>query len=537
MAAMARSESAPADTIAAFDFDHTLLNGDTLILLQRHCRRQPQLIFDWIRLAPALLLWLARLRSTAWFKERFLCHLFAGISTQERSTLLPQVLTPLLMQNLRHEARERLNWHRHQGHRLFIVSASPRQLLQTVADQLGATLLATETSDLLSHSAETPLRLQSANCKGPEKVLRLEAALGRPLSSVCLHAYGDSRGDRELLLAADHPHWRSFEPREVPYPERRPLPWLPLISLALLLALGWGLGQLPSPQRQALLQALARLPLWLPALYGFLAMAFLLRYCRWRLLLSSQGIGRWGLADAHGWFRGFALTATPGKLGELSRVQHMHQQLGYPRAPIVQAFVAERLLDVLAVTIWLTVLAPAALAPLGHRLRGATTALADPPGLVPAMILAMVAVSGLALLLAKRAPLRQRRLRQTMARLRPRSWIRLLPSLLSGTAISLLIWASEPMILWLLVQAISPRTISPGVAMAIYMISGTAGMASALPGGIGVNEGATMMLLSQQGVPLAPALSIAIIRRLITPWSVVALAGAISGFRPRPGKL
>jgi uncharacterized protein (TIRG00374 family) len=153
------------------------------------------------------------------------------------------------------------------------------------------------------------------------------------------------------------------------------------------------------------------------------------------------------------------------------------------------------------------------------------------------MILAMVAVSGLALLLAKRAPLRQRRLRQTMARLRPRSWIRLLPSLLSGTAISLLIWASEPMILWLLVQAISPRTISPGVAMAIYMISGTAGMASALPGGIGVNEGATMMLLSQQGVPLAPALSIAIIRRLITPWSVVALAGAISGFRPRPGKL
>jgi uncharacterized protein (TIRG00374 family) len=93
------------------------------------------------------------------------------------------------------------------------------------------------------------------------------------------------------------------------------------------------------------------------------------------------------------------------------------------------------------------------------------------------------------------------------------------------------------MILWLLVQALSPRTISPGVALATYMISGTAGMASTLPGGIGVNEGATMMLLSQQGVPLGPALSIAIIRRLITPWSIVALAGAISGFRSRPGKL
>jgi uncharacterized protein (TIRG00374 family) len=150
------------------------------------------------------------------------------------------------------------------------------------------------------------------------------------------------------------------------------------------------------------------------------------------------------------------------------------------------------------------------------------------------MVVAMVAVGGLAL--AKRAPLRRRRLRQMMARLRPRAWSRLLPSLLAGSVVSLLIWACEPMILWLLVQAISSRTITPGVAMATSMISGTAGMASTLPGGIGVNEGATMMLVSQQDVPLAPALSIAIIRRLITPWSIVALAGAISGFRHRPWK-
>jgi HAD superfamily hydrolase (TIGR01490 family) len=536
MAEMARSAASPADTIAAFDFDHTLLDGDTLILLHRHSRRLLQLIFDWILLVPALLLWLAMLRSTAWFKERFLRHLFSGISPQTRSTLLPNILTPLLLQNLRPEARERLDWHRRQGHRLFIVSASPRQLLQPVADRLGATLLATETSNLLSHRAGAPLRLESANCKGPEKVRRLQAALGTPLSSVCLHAYGDSRGDRELLLAADHPHWRSFDQREVPYPAPRRLPWTPLISLVLLLALGWGLGQLPAPQSQALLQALARLPLWLPALYAVLATTFLLRYCRWRLLLGSQGIGRWGLVDAHGWFRGFALTATPGKLGELTRVQDLHQQLGYPRIRIVQVFVAERLLDALAVTIWLTFLAPAALAPLGRSLRWAASALAT-PGLASVILVATVALGGLSVALIRKAPLGLHRVRQAVARLRPRSSRRLLPSLLAGTVVSLLIWACEPMILWLLVQALSPRTISPGVALATYMISGTAGMASTLPGGIGVNEGATMMLLSQQGVPLGPALSIAIIRRLITPWSIVALAGAISGFRSRPGKL
>jgi hypothetical protein len=69
--------------------------------------------------------------------------------------------------------------------------------------------------------------------------------------------------------------------------------------------------------------------------------------------------------------------------------------------------------------------------------------------------------------------------------------------------------------------------------MAIYLLSGTAGMASSLPGGIGVNEAATVLLLDQQGVPAAIALPVAVLRRLITLWSMVALAAAI-GVVPSP---
>jgi uncharacterized protein (TIRG00374 family) len=65
------------------------------------------------------------------------------------------------------------------------------------------------------------------------------------------------------------------------------------------------------------------------------------------------------------------------------------------------------------------------------------------------------------------------------------------------------------------------------VAIAIYLLSGTAGMASSLPGGIGVNEGTTVLLLAQQGVPAAVALPIAVLRRVITLWSMVALAAAV----------
>jgi len=52
-------------------------------------------------------------------------------------------------------------------------------------------------------------RLAGPNCYGPEKVARLEALVG-DLAGVELYAYGDSRGDRELLAAAQHPVYRPF---------------------------------------------------------------------------------------------------------------------------------------------------------------------------------------------------------------------------------------------------------------------------------------------------------------------------------------
>jgi uncharacterized protein (TIRG00374 family) len=93
--------------------------------------------------------------------------------------------------------------------------------------------------------------------------------------------------------------------------------------------------------------------------------------------------------------------------------------------------------------------------------------------------------------------------------------------------ISVLVWANEALVLWLLVRLLAPAAITIPAAIAIYLLSGTAGMASSLPGGIGVNEGATVLLLAQQGVPAAVALPIAVLRRVITLWSMVALAASV----------
>jgi uncharacterized membrane protein YbhN (UPF0104 family) len=46
-----------------------------------------------------------------------------------------------------------------------------------------------------------------------------------------------------------------------------------------------------------------------------------------------------------------------------------------------------------------------------------------------------------------------------------------------------LVWANEALVLWLPVRLLAPAAITIPAAMAIYLLSGTAGMASCLPGG------------------------------------------------------
>ena len=288
-------------------------------------------------------------------------------------------------------------------------------------------------------------------------------------------------------------------------------PWLAVVALGLLAIAAAGVLRLPAVQQQALLTALRSLVLWLPVLYGVVALSYAGRYWRWRLLLGRLEIGRTNWADLLEWFRGFALTATPAKLGELSRVQLLHEQLGYPRLPLVHVFVAERCADVTAVALLLLVLTPAQVLGL---LPSANTSLLLGPVLV-----ALVA----ALLSSCAAP---RRWLQTHWQ----HWRHHLPSgvlaraMVPAALISVLVWANEALVLWLLVWLLAPAPITIPAAIAIYLLSGTAGMASTLPGGIGVNEGATVLLLAQQGVPAAVALPIAVLRRVITLWSMVALA-------------
>ena len=89
-------------------------------------------------------------------------------------------------------------------------------------------------------------------------------------------------------------------------------------------------------------------------------------------------------------------------------------------------------------------------------------------------------------------------------------------------------WAIESLILWLLVYVLSNNTISISSSICIYFISGILGVLSGLPGGVGINEATTTILLQQEGLPGTLALIISILRRLITIWSISGISILLS---------
>ena len=108
-------------------------------------------------------------------------------------------------------ALARLAWHQQAGHCCVIISASPDLYLRRVASQLGFDgLICTE---MEVAGGRLTGRMRTANCYGEQKVLRLKAWLtqrfgAESLSTITLHAYGDTAGDKPMLRLAQHAWYR-----------------------------------------------------------------------------------------------------------------------------------------------------------------------------------------------------------------------------------------------------------------------------------------------------------------------------------------
>lgn len=194
--------------IAAFDFDGTITRRDTLLPFLFHSFGATRFISSLIRSGPALAGYAVRLIANNIAKERMLTHFLKGMAVQELETLGRSFASEVIPRMLRKSAMDRLRWHQQQGHRCVIVSASLDVYLKPWAaihgiDNVLCTSLSVKDGNTLTG------KLATANCYGAEKRRRLEEWLG-DRADYCIYAYGDSRGDRELLETADYSFYRAM---------------------------------------------------------------------------------------------------------------------------------------------------------------------------------------------------------------------------------------------------------------------------------------------------------------------------------------
>jgi len=141
-------------------------------------------------------------------KEQLLRATLGGTPAALAENWAAQFVDAELPRLLRPEMLVRLAWHQAQGHRTVLVSASPSLYLRLWAQKMGfQAALCTELE--IVDGCYTG-RLASRNCWGPEKVRRLDAWWQQDVPAK-LYAYGDSRGDAEMLARADVAWYRGVE--------------------------------------------------------------------------------------------------------------------------------------------------------------------------------------------------------------------------------------------------------------------------------------------------------------------------------------
>lgn len=193
--------------VAAFDFDGTLTRRDTLLPFLLHTLGAAALARRAFALVPVLAGYgLGRVSNGA-AKERVLVRCIGGMRADELQRQAERFAAEVVPGLLRNETMRRLDWHRQRGHRCVVVSASLELYVGPWARRAGFDdIVATR---LEAQDATVSGRLFGANCYGAEKVARLERLLG-DRNGYRLYAYGDSRGDRELLAYADYAYYREI---------------------------------------------------------------------------------------------------------------------------------------------------------------------------------------------------------------------------------------------------------------------------------------------------------------------------------------
>lgn len=189
--------------IVAFDFDGTLTTKDTLIAFIRYACGNGAFLLGFLLFSPLLVLMKLGLYPNYKAKQKVFAHFFEGMRQEDFDNLC-QAFAASSKHLLRPKGIEAVNQAISEGADVLIVSASIDNWVQPFFPSVKVVGTQIEIID-----GKLSGRFLTKNCYGQEKVNRI-LSLYPHRQDYHLAAYGDSRGDQELLAFADEAHYKPF---------------------------------------------------------------------------------------------------------------------------------------------------------------------------------------------------------------------------------------------------------------------------------------------------------------------------------------
>lgn len=229
--------------IFVFDFDGTITHADTLLAFIRFACGPVRMCMGFALYAPLLVLMKLKLYPNYKAKQKVFAHFFRGMTL----TRFDALCTAFAQQGehlLRPAARSFINTVRPEAYAMAIVSASIDNWVRPFAELYLQSSNSQDNSqnksqsnpqdnsqnksqsNPQSHKPSLPIivlgtkvevdaagcltgRFSTPNCYGPEKVRRIEAVWPHR-EQYDVSAFGDSRGDKEMLAYADQAYFKPF---------------------------------------------------------------------------------------------------------------------------------------------------------------------------------------------------------------------------------------------------------------------------------------------------------------------------------------
>lgn len=189
--------------IYAFDFDGTLTTKDTLIEFIRFAKGTVAFGCGFLRYAHLLVLMKLGLYPNWKAKQKVFAHFFKGITIEDFDSIC-LAFAASSHHLLRPKGIEAIHQAQNDGAEVLIVSASIDNWVQPFFANVKVLGTQIEVMD-----GKLTGRFLTKNCYGQEKVNRI-LSLYPNRQDYYLTAYGDSRGDKELLTFADESHFKPF---------------------------------------------------------------------------------------------------------------------------------------------------------------------------------------------------------------------------------------------------------------------------------------------------------------------------------------